>query len=134
MTHTDTSGGVSRDAAALIGRVLLAALFIIAGVNKLTDPAGTIGYIGSVGLPLPEVAYAGTVAVEILGGLALLIGFKARWAGLALGLFCVATAVLFHNDFSQQSEMTAFLKNLAIGGGMFQVFAFGPGKYSLDKG
>lgn len=120
--------------AALIGRVLLAVLFILAGVNKLTDPAGTIGYIESAGLPLAQVAYAGTVAVEILGGLALLIGFKARWAGLALALFCVATAVFFHNDFANQSEMTAFLKNLAIGGGMLFVFAFGPGKYSLDKG
>ncbi len=124
----------NRDAAALIGRALLALLFILAGISKVTDPAGTIAYIGSAGLPLPQAAYAGTVAVEVLGGLALLAGFKARWAALALALFSFATAIFFHNDFSVQTEMTAFLKNLAIGGGMLMVYAFGPGKYSLDKG
>ncbi len=124
----------NRDAAALIGRALLALLFILAGISKVTDPAGTMAYIGSAGLPLPQAAYAGTVAVEVLGGLALLAGFKARWAALALALFSFATAIFFHNDFSVQTEMTAFLKNLAIGGGMLMVYAFGPGKYSLDKG
>ncbi len=124
----------NRDAAALIGRALLALLFILAGISKVTDPAGTMAYIVSAGLPLPQAAYAGTVAVEVLGGLALLAGFKARWAALALALFSFATAIFFHNDFSVQTEMTAFLKNLAISGGMLMVYAFGPGKYSLDKG
>ncbi|MDN3644982.1 DoxX family protein [Pontixanthobacter aestiaquae] len=130
---TDTHPA-SRDAAVVIARILLGTLFVLAGINKLMGAEGTIGYIESAGLPLAQVVYAGTVAVEILGGLAIIVGFKARWAGLALALFCIATAALFHNDFSVQSEMTAFLKNLAIGGGMLMVFAFGPGRYSLDKG
>ena len=119
---------------ALIGRLLLALLFVLAGVNKLSGMEGTVGYIASKGLPLPEVVYFGTVALEIGGGLLLAAGFKARYAAIALGVFSVLTAVIFHNDFTQQSEMTAFLKNLAIGGGMFAVAAFGPGSYSLDKG
>ncbi|MXO90681.1 DoxX family protein [Pontixanthobacter aquaemixtae] len=124
----------TQDRVALVARILLAILFILAGFNKATDPAGTIGYISSVGLPLPQLVYAGTVAVELLGGLALLFGFKARLAGLALGLFSIVAALIFHNDFADQMQMTMFLKNLAIGGGMLMVFAFGPGRYAIDKG
>ncbi|MCK0127954.1 DoxX family protein [Erythrobacter sp. F6033] len=119
---------------ALIGRLLLAALFILAGVNKLTGMEGTVGYIASVGLPFPELVYFATVALEIGGGLLLAVGYKARYAAFALGIFTVLTAVIFHNDFSQQIEMTLFLKNLAIAGGMFAVAAFGPGNISVDRG
>ena len=128
-----TEANTKQDGLILIGRLLLAALFILAGVNKLTAMEGTVGYIASVGLPLPELVYFGTVALEIGAGLLLAIGFKARYAAFALGIFSVLTAVIFHNDFAQQSEMTAFLKNLAIGGGMFAVATFGPGRFSLDR-
>ena len=123
----------SQDLIALVARLLLATLFILAGVNKLMGMEGTVGYIASVGLPLPEVVYFGTVAVEIIGGLMLAAGFKARYAALALGVFSLMTAVFFHNNFAEQSELTAFFKNLAIGGGMFMVAAFGPGRFALDK-
>ena len=129
-----TEANTKQDGLILVGRLLLAALFILAGVNKLTAMEGTVGYIASVGLPLPELVYFGTVALEIGAGLLLAIGFKARYAAFALGIFSVLTAVIFHNDFAQQSEMTAFLKNLAIGGGMFAVAAFGPGRFSMDRG
>lgn len=119
---------------ALVGRLLLAALFILAGVNKLTSMEGTVGYITSVGLPLPELVYFGTVALEIVGGLMLATGFKARYAAGALGIFTVLTALIFHNNFAEQIEMTLFLKNLAIAGGMFAVAAFGPGRFSIDRG
>ncbi len=119
---------------ALLARLLLAALFILAGINKITAMEGTVGYIASVGLPLPEVVYFGTVALEIVGGLMLAAGFKARYAAGALGIFTLLTAFIFHNDFSQQIEMTLFLKNLAIAGGMFAIAAFGPGRLSLDRG
>lgn len=131
MTNTTPS---SQDATVLVARILLAALFILAGVNKIGGMEGTVGYIASVGLPFPELVYFGTVALEIGAGLLLAIGFKARYAAAALGVFSVLTAVIFHNDFAQQSEMTAFLKNLAIGGGMFAIAAFGPGRFSLDRG
>lgn len=123
-----------QDAIALVGRLLLANLFILAGVNKLGAAEGTIGYIASVGLPLAELIYYATVALEIIGGLMLAVGFKARYAATALGLFSMAAAVLFHADFADQNQMTAFLKNLSLAGGMFFVAAFGPGRFSLDRG
>lgn len=124
---------MSQDSFALVARLLLAALFILAGINKLGAMEGTVGYIASVGLPFPELVYFGTVALEIGGGLLLAAGFKARYAALALGVFSVLTAVIFHSNFAEQSEITAFLKNLAIAGGMFAVVAFGPGRFSLDR-
>ncbi|WP_344705287.1 DoxX family protein [Parerythrobacter jejuensis] len=123
-----------QNALTLVARLLLALLFILAGVNKVGAMEGTVGYITSKGLPLPEVAYFGTVALEIGAGLLLAIGFKARYAAGALGIFSILTAVFFHNDFAQQNEITAFLKNLAIAGGMFAIAAHGPGKFALDKG
>ncbi|MEP5938597.1 MAG: DoxX family protein [Erythrobacter sp.] len=122
------------DLLVLVGRLLLAALFILAGLSKLVAMDDTVGYISSVGMPLPKVIYFGTVALEIVGGLMLAIGLKARYAAATLGVFTVLTAFVFHNDFSQQSEMTLFLKNMSIAGGMFIATAFGPGRFSLDKG
>nr|WP_298928945.1 DoxX family protein [uncultured Erythrobacter sp.] len=119
---------------ALVARLLLAALFILAGINKLSGMEGTVGYIASVGLPFPELVYYATVAIEIIGGLMLAVGFKTRYAAGALGVFSILAAVLFHNDFSQQSEITAFLKNFAIAGGMFAIAASGPGSFSVDRG
>lgn len=131
MTNTTTS---LQDATALVARILLAILFILAGINKLGAMEGTVGYISSVGLPLPELVYFGTVAVELGAGLLLAVGFKARYAAAALGVFSLLTAIIFHNDIAQQAEMTSFLKNLAIAGGMFAIAAFGPGRFSLDRG
>lgn len=121
------------DGLALTGRVLIAAIFILAGANKLTDPAGTIGYIQSVGLPLPQVAYAGTVAVELLGGIALLVGFRARTAALALAAFCLASAAIFHNQLGDQTQFVMFFKNLAMAGGLLFVAAFGPGRFAINR-
>ncbi len=139
MTHENASAPIagstlSQDALALVARLLLAALFILAGINKIGAMEGTVGYITSVGLPFPELVYFGTVALEIVGGLLLAAGFKARQVALAMGVFTVLTAVIFHNDFSQQIELTMFLKNLAIAGGMFAIAAFGAGRFSLDRG
>jgi len=124
----------SQDAVVLIGRLLLANLFILAGLNKLGSAEGTIGYIASIGLPLAELIFYATVALEIVGGLLLAVGFKARTVAAALGLFSIAAAVLFHADFADLNQTTAFLKNLSIAGGMFLVAAFGPGRFSLDRG
>lgn len=72
--------------------------------------------------------------VMLISRVLLAAGFKARYAAAALGVFSILAAIIFHNDFAQQSEMTSFLKNLAIGGGMFMAAAFGPGRFSLDRG
>lgn len=112
------------------GRVLLALIFIIAGLGKIPAPEGTIGYMEAFGVP--GILFWPTVALEVIAGVLLLVGFQARWAALALGAFALIAALIFHNDFGNQMEMTAFLKNLAIAGGMFYVFTFGAGTLSLD--
>jgi putative oxidoreductase len=114
------------------GRLLLAALFLASGLAKLGAAAGTMAHISSVGLPLPGLLYALAVAAEIGGGVLLLVGFKARGAALALALFSVAAAVLFHSQFSDQNQMIHFMKNLAIAGGLLALFASGAGRFSLD--
>ncbi|MBX3446869.1 MAG: DoxX family protein [Parvibaculaceae bacterium] len=118
----------SSDIVTLVGRILLAALFILAGLNKAMGAEGTIGFIASKGLPLPEVVYGLTVLLELGGGILLLIGFQARLVGLAFALFCIATAVIFHPSLEDPS----FLKNLALAGGFLYVYAFGAGAHSLD--
>ncbi|MEE4199966.1 DoxX family protein [Erythrobacter sp.] len=123
---------MSQDGFALLARLLLAALFLLAGLNKLTTIDGTIGYIASVGLPLPEIVFAGTVAFEIVGALMLALGLRTRMVAAALGVFTLLTALIFHNDFSQAIEMTLFLKNLAIAGGMFALAAWGAGRLAID--
>ncbi len=120
------------DHSALAGRVLLAALFLFFGFGKAADPAGTIGYIGSVGLPFPPAAYAAGVALELGGGLALLLGYRARLAAAALAIFSVVTALAFHSDLADQNQLIHFFKNLALAGGLLQVAAFGAGRFSLD--
>ena len=123
----------SRDLAALVGRILIAVLFIPAGWNKISGFAGTAGYIASKGLPLPEVGAAIAIAVELVGGLMLLVGFKTRWAALALFVFLIPTTVFFHPFWAEPSQATSFWKNVAIMGGVLYVWAFGAGRLSLDR-
>jgi putative oxidoreductase len=122
-----------QSATSAIGRVLLAHIFVISGVGKIANPAGTIGYIQSVGAPLPEVAYAIAVFVELVLGIALLVGFKARFSAAGIAVFTVAAAFLFHNNFADQMQQIMFLKNLTITGGLLLVVAFGAGGFSVDN-
>ena len=115
-----------------LGRLLLAAIFLISGFGKLADPAGTIGYISAVGLPLPEFGYAIAVIVEIAGGLLLIAGYQIRVAALALAVFTVVAALLFHLDFADQNQFIHLLKNLAIAGGLLQLAVFGAGRFSIE--
>lgn len=115
------------------GRVLLAAIFVLSGIGKLADPAGSAGYIASVGLPAPQLALWGAIAVELLGGLALIAGYKVRLVAAALAAFSVVTAALFHAQFGDQTQLIMFLKNIAMAGGLMQVVAFGGGRLSLDR-
>ena len=119
------------DAAALAGRLLLSAIFIISGLSKLSAPAATIGYIGSVGLPLAPLGFALAIAVEVLGGFALIAGYRSRLVAAVLAVFTLATALVFHNDLADQNQFIHFFKNIAIVGGLLQVVAFGAGRFSL---
>lgn len=129
---TVTRHAVASATVALVGRLGLSAIFLVSGLGKLMAPAATIGFIASVGLPLPHAAYASAVGVELLGGLALLLGLRVRWAAAVLAVFCLATALSFHAQFADQNQLMHFLKNIAMAGGMLQVVALGGGRYSLD--
>ncbi|MFK0165190.1 DoxX family protein [Rhizobium sp. NPDC090279] len=114
------------------GRLLIAAIFIFSGLGKIAAPAMTQGYIGSVGLPAPLLAYLAAILVEIGGGILLVIGFRTRIVALVMAGFTVVTALFFHHDFTDQNQMIHFLKNVAMAGGLLQVVAFGAGAFSLD--
>ncbi|MEP6943780.1 MAG: DoxX family protein [Betaproteobacteria bacterium] len=127
------------DGMALLGRALLALIFILSGWGKLSGFDGTVGYIAGKNLPMPQVLAAITVAIELGGGLLLLIGLKARWVALLFVVFLVIITPIFHNFWSVPAAEVAtqeinFMKNLAIIGGMFMVAAFGPGRFSVDRG
>lgn len=116
-----------------VGRLLISTLFLLAGMSKLAAPAATIGYIQSVGLPLPSVAFGLAALTEILGGLALLLGYRTRFVAGLMFVFTLATAAFFHNHLGDQNQFIHFFKNVAIAGGLLNVMAFGGGRLSLDS-
>ena len=121
----------------LAGRLLLVALFLPAGIGKLTGFAGTVGYISSVGLPLPSVAAALAAVVEIGGALALLLGFGTRIAALALAGFTLVASFFFHAYWAVPADQAfvqqlLFFKNVAVTGGLLVLAAHGAAGWSMD--
>ena len=115
----------------LIGRALLALLFVPAGFSKIGGFAGTVGYAASKGVPMPELAIAIAIAVELGLGLLLLVGFQTRWAALGIAFFTFVISFIFH-PLSDPSQMQAFFKNMAVVGGLLTVAAWGAGAWSVD--
>jgi putative oxidoreductase len=130
----------SRDLAALVGRVLLAFLFVYAGFGKIGGFEGTEAAIAGKNVPLPAIATTIAIAVETIGGLMLCFGWKARWAALAVAVFTLVASILFHNFWAMTDAAQAgvnelmFLKNVAVIGGLLLVYALGPGRLSIDRG
>ncbi len=127
-----------KDIAALVGRVLLALMFVIAGYGKITGYDGTAGWMTAAGMPMVGVLLPLSILVELGGGIALIVGWKARWAALALAAFTLLASLTFHNFWAMTGDAVMtntlfFLKNIAVIGGMLMVFAFGPGRYSIDR-
>jgi len=123
----------------LIGRILIAFIFIFAGYGKITGFEGTVGYIASKSLPMPQLAAVGAIIVELGGGLLLVAGWKARWAAAALFVFTGLAALIFHNFWAVpadqvQNTMIHFMKNISMMGGLLYVIVHGSGPISLDKG
>ena len=134
--NTDALPG--RDLLALAGRLLVAYLFIPAGFAKLMGFAGTVGYIASVGLPLPAVGAAIAIVVELGAGIALLLGYKTRIVAVVLAVFTLVASFFFHAywslpDAQKMMQMLMFNKNLAVVGGLLALAAFGPGRLSIDR-
>lgn len=120
-----------QDLSTPIGRIFLAAIFIMSGLGKITNYAGTQGYMDAMGVPgvmLPLV-----IILEVLGGIAIVIGFKARFVAFLTAGFSVVSAILFHADFGDQTQLNMFMKNIAIAGGFLLIVAHGAGAYSLDN-
>ncbi len=122
---------------ALAGRILLAWFFVLPGISKITGYAGTVGYAQAAGMPMPEIGVGVAAAIEIVGGLALLIGLGTRWAALALAFFTVVATIFFHPYWSVPAEAVMitklmFGKNIAVVGGLLAFAAFGPGTLSVD--
>ncbi len=136
MSTTSTTSS-TQDVFALVGRIMLAIMFVPAGFGKLTGFAGTVGYITSVGLPLPELGAALAIVVELGLGLMLLAGYKTRAAAIGLAVFTVVAGILFHNYWAMPADKAyvnqlMFFKNLAIAGGLYAYAAFGAGRLSVD--
>ena len=121
----------------LIGRVLLALLFVPAGFSKIAGFAGTVGYIASKGVPLPELAAAAAIGVELGLGLLLLVGWQTRWAALGIAFFTFVITFIFHDFWAvpaaqMMQQQQAFFKNIAVVGGLLTVAAWGAGAWSFD--
>jgi putative oxidoreductase len=128
----------SQDVIALVGRILIAYLFIPAGIGKIMGFAGTVGYVASSGLPLPQLGAIIAIVVELGVGIAFLLGYKTRIAAIVLAVFTVLAALFFHKYWSAPDAMKMmqqinFNKNIAIAGGLLAFAAFGPGRLSIDK-
>ena len=116
----------------LIARALLSALFIAGGLDKINGYARSLDYMAAYNVP--GFLLPGVIALELVGGLALLAGFMTRWVALALAVFCLLAAVIFHTGFGNPIQVAMFLKNLAIAGGLLLLYAHGGGGWTMSKG
>ncbi len=122
----------------LAGRILIAAIFLFAGLHKVTGFEGTVGYIAAKGMPFPQLAALAAIITELGGGLLLVIGWKARWAALLLFFFTALTALVFHNFWAipadqAQNQMIHFMKNISMMGGLLYVVVHGSGPLSIER-
>jgi len=115
----------------LIGRIFISLIFLVAGVGKILNYEGTIGYMES--FAVPGYLLIPAIIIEILFPLLVIVGYKTKFSAIILALFAILLAVIFHTDFSNQMQLMSFLKNFAIAGGFLIIFIRGAGKYSIDQ-
>ena len=115
----------------LVARILISVLFLFNGVFKISNYDGTVGWMEGFGIP--GILIIPAIILEIVGPILIILGYKAKIAAGLLSLFCIATAVIFHNDFSDQMQLGSFLKNIALAGGFLFIFINGTKDFSLDK-
>ena len=132
-THSPSNEAAAASAALLVGRVLISAMYIMAGFSKLTAIGGTAQWFGSIGLPAPTLVAILVGLVELVGGIAVLVGFRTRIAAVVLAVFTVAATLIAHTDLADMNQLLFFQKNLAITGGFLVLAVFGPGAWSIDR-
>ncbi len=115
----------------LVARILISALFLLNGVFKMSNYDGTVGWMEGFGIP--GILIIPAIILEIVGPILIIVGYKAKIAAGLLSLFCIATAVIFHNDFSDQMQLGSFLKNIALAGGFIFILINGTKDFSLDR-
>ena len=115
----------------IVARILISTLFLLNGVFKIRNYDGTIGWMEGFGIP--GILIIPAIILELVGPILIILGYKAKIAAGLLSLFCVATAVIFHNDFSDQMQLGSFLKNIALAGGFLFIFINGTKDFSLDR-
>ena len=114
-----------------LGRVLISALFFLNGIFKINNYDGTVGWMESFGVP--GILIIPAIILEIAGPVLIIIGYKTKLAAGLLSIFCVTTAIIFHNDFADQMQFISFLKNIALAGGFLLIFVNGAKDFSLDN-
>lgn len=117
----------TRNQLPLLARILMSTIFIWSGITKIMNPAGTQEYMSAYGMPLTLLFLLAAIAVELLGGLSILLGIKPRWGAIALALFLLPATFIFHTDFSDQIQQIMFFKNLAMLGGLLMIIQHGGG-------
>jgi putative oxidoreductase len=135
--NVNAQESAAADGVALIARIVISIMFITSGFGKLMGFGPTVEHIAAKGVPLPEIAAVIAILIELGGGIAVLFGWKTRWVALAYVVFLIVITPIFHDFWTMQgAERMAnninFMKNLTILGGFLLLYAFGPGKYSLD--
>lgn len=116
---------------ALVGRIFISLIFLIAGINKITGYSGTAGYMDAMGVPsmlLPLVIFT-----EVFGALAIMMGYKTRLVAFLMAGFSLLSALIFHFDFADQTQFIMFMKNVAMAGGFLFLVAHGPGRWAIDN-
>ena len=121
------------DWVALLGRVLMSAIFIHSGYEKAISPSATMAMMGHYGLPLPGAAYAVGLIIELGGGIVFLVGWRTRVVAVVLAVWCIATAMVAHYHPNDANQMIHFMKNVCMAGGFLQAVAFGAGRFSADR-
>ncbi|HEY9623202.1 MAG TPA: DoxX family protein [Crinalium sp.] len=129
--YSSTGLYATRNHIPLIARILLSALFLWSGIGKILHPAATQEYMASYGMPLTSIFLIAAIAIELLGGLSVLLGYKTRLGAIGLSIFLMIATLIFHTDFSDQVQQIMFMKNLSILGGLLLIIQHGPGNIAL---
>ncbi len=115
----------------LIGRIFISSIFLLSGFNKIGNYEGTVGWMESFGIP--GFLLIPAIILEVAAPILIIIGYKTKIAAAALSIFCIATAIIFHNNFAEQMQLIAFMKNIALAGGFLFLVVNGAKGYCLDK-